>query len=459
MYPSDTDSCVLRNAVVFTLDNSSSIVEGDLLVEDGTIEAIGDVSTALNALDETDREHVRELDLEGSVVMPGFVQPHIHLCQTLLRNSADDMALIEWLSTRVWPYEAALDADTLSVSARLGLAELVSSGTTTLLDMGTVHHTDAIGEAVADSGIRAFIGKCMMDRDEENVPEALHEETEASLRESRRLCERWDGTADGRIRYAFAPRFALSCTDELLSRTAEAADELDALIHTHCSETEYENEYTREHYGVSNVQHLDELGLCDDHSVFAHGIHVSDDDRRLLADTGTAICHCPSSNLKLASGIADMPRYDRFDVQTALGADGAPCNNNLDPFIEMRLAALIHKPAHGPEAMPAERVLRLATIEGARALGIEDETGSLEVGKSADMVVLDLDDSPSTAPAGSDLASRIVYSAQSSAVEHVFCEGRQLVEGGELVGVDLPELLEEAERARDVVFERMESER
>ncbi len=438
----------LQNATVVTMNDDREVVEGDLLIEDGEIRAIGEIGA-----EEAEGAEVR--DLSGHVVIPGFVQCHIHLCQTLMRNHADDMTLIDWLRGRIWPYEAALTAETLSVSAQVGLAELILGGTTAILDMGTVHHTDAIGEAVAESGIRAHIGKCMMDHGD-RVPPPLNEDTDDSVRESLRLYETWDGAADGRIRYAFAPRFAVSCTEELLRRVGEASADLECPIHTHSSETEFENEFTREYYGLSNIAFLEEVGMTGGRSVFAHGVHVDDDDCRILADTRTTICHCPSSNLKLASGIANMPRYDEFGVPVALGADGAPCNNNLDAFVEMRLAALLQKPFHGPRAMPADRVLELATIDGARALGIDDETGSVEVGKSADLVVLRLDDDPGCGPGG-ELAARIVYSAQKHNVRQVYASGRQLVDDGELVGVDTERLMARARQAHHEVVERMES--
>ena len=438
----------LQNATLVTMDSDHQIFEtGDILIEDGCIEAIG-------AVDAEAAEGARCLDLRGHVIMPGFVQCHIHLCQTLLRNHADDMVLIDWLRGRIWPYEAALTPETLMTSAEVGLAELIRGGTTAILDMGTVAHTDAIGEAVKASGIRAHIGKCMMDLGDE-VPGPLLEKTDESMRESLRLYDTWQGAADGRIQYAFAPRFAISCTEELLRRVGEAAADLDCPIHTHSSETEFENEFTQEHYGLSNIEFLKEVGIASDRSVFAHGVHVDDDDCRILAGTNTAVCHCPSSNLKLASGIANMPRYDKFGVPVALGADGAPCNNNLDAFVEMRLAALLQKPMHGPKSMPARRVLELATIDGARALGIDDEVGSLEVGKCADLVVLNLDDDPGCGPAG-DVEARIVYSAQKHNVRHVFASGRQLVDDGELVDIDAGRLMARARTDHQAVVEKMQ---
>ncbi|MFB6372948.1 MAG: amidohydrolase family protein, partial [Bradymonadaceae bacterium] len=294
---------------------------------------------------------------------------------------------------------------------------------------------------------------CMMDRGE-RPPSDLLESTDESLEESLRLLDRWDGAADGRIRYAFAPRFAVSCTETLLRDVVAAAADHGVPIHTHASETEFENEFTREHHGQRNIAFLDDIGMTDVPSVFAHGVHVDEPECRTLADSRTAICHCPSSNMKLASGFANIPRYDQFGVDVSLGADGAPCNNNLDAFIEMRLAALIHKPTHGPEAMPAERVLKLATIDGARALDIDDEVGSIAAGKNADLVVLDLASDPATVPGG-NLYSRIVYSAQKSNVSDVYADGRRVVDGGRLVGIDREELLDEASAAHDRVAQRM----
>lgn len=427
------------------MDAASSVFRGDVLISDGTITALGDVEAP---------DGCARVDCSGLVLIPGFVQTHIHLCQTLMRNCADELVLIDWLRTRIWPYEAALAPDELEVSAKIGLAELLLGGTTTLLDMGTVHHTDVIGEVLSASGIRAFFGKCMMDFGE-NVPAPLMEDSGASLAESIALAKRWDGVDDGRLRYAFCPRFAVSCTEGLLRDTAQAADELRCFVHTHAAETEFENEFCHEHYGCTNMEFLERIGMLSQHRVLAHGVHVTDDECVTLARTGTAIAHCPSSNLKLASGIADIPKFDRHGVKVSLGADGAPCNNNLDAFVEMRLAALLQKPIHGPTAMPAQRVLRLATLDGARALGIDHLVGSLEVGKSADIVAIDLDSDPGTGPGG-DEYHRIVYGAHRANVRHVWVRGRQLVANSELLDVDVPGLIAEGRRALTAVTQRMQ---
>lgn len=437
---------VLRNATVVTMNDAFDVVEGDLLIEDGVITAIGQIEPE-RAADAT------IIDVGGHVLIPGFVQTHIHLCQTLMRNCADDMMLIDWLRTRIWPYEAALEPEDAAMSARIALAELALGGTTAILDMGTVRHTEAIIEEVASFGIRAHVGKCMMDLGDE-VPKPMMEDRAESLRESLELCDRWDGAEEGRIRYAFAPRFAVSCTEGMLRDVSEAAADRGVFIHTHASETEFENTFTQEHYGCRNMEFLERVGIAGERTVLAHGVHVSDDECDMLARTKTAIAHCPGSNLKLASGIANIPRYDERGVKVSLGADGAPCNNNLDAFVEMRLAALLQKPIHGPTAMPARRVLKLATIDGARALGIDGVAGSLEVGKSADIVALSLMDDPGAGPGG-DIYSRIVYAAHRANVRHVWASGRQLVAGGELVGWDLGALMAGGRDALERVWKRM----
>ena len=425
------------------MDADMSVIEGDLVIHGDRIEAIGDSDISVD----------QEIDCHGCAIIPGFVQTHIHLCQTLMRNCADDMVLIDWLRTRIWPYEAALQPDELRASARLGLSELMLGGTTTLLDMATVNHTESVLESVVESGIRAFVGKCHMDHPNE-VPAGLLENTQKSLQEGIRLCEAWDGKYDGRLRYAFAPRFAVSCTEELLRGVSEAAKDLGAFVHTHSSETAFENEWAQQHYGCTNIEFLERVGITNDRSVFAHGVHVDDADLTILKRHGTAIAHCPSSNLKLASGIANIPRYDEWGIKVSLGADGPPCNNNLDAFIEMRLAALLQKPIHGPKAMPAARVLKLATMDGATALGLEHEIGSLEVGKKADVVVISLDDDPGTNPSGS-VYSRIVYATHRANVRHVFASGKQVVRDSELTRWDVQEAIADSKRAFKSVMERM----
>ena len=383
------------------------------------------------------------MDAKGAAIIPGFVHGHLHACQTLFRGRADGLELLDWLRERIWPYEAAHDAASLRASADLTFTELLLGGATGALDMGTVHHYDTVFESARDAGIRLTGGKAMMDAGQ-GVPRGLKETTRRSLDESLALLERWHGAAeDGRLRYAFAPRFVLSCTEELLREVARLAVEKQVRIHTHASENPTECDVVRQKTGFDNVDYFHQLGLTGPHCTFAHCVWLTATEQRVLRETGTVVCHCPSSNLKLASGIAKIPELIDAGIHVCLGADGAPCNNNLDMFTEMRLAALLHKPRMGPLAMPPMQVLQMATLEGARALGLQDEIGSLEVGKRADITVVSLTGAH-VAPAAEEVASQLVYACRASDVRHVLVDGKQVVRDGELLTLDRARVVSEA---------------
>lgn len=405
------------------MDSRDSVLEGDLLVRGGRIGGVGERA---GAADET-------IDARGCVVLPGFVQSHVHLCQTLFRGSADDLELIDWLKKRVWPLEAAHDAESIRASARLGIAEMVKGGTTCALTMETVRHTEEVFRVVEETGFRATVGKCMMDQGE-GVPARLLEEAESSVAESLALLEKWHGAAGGRIRYCFAPRFAVSCTRELLERVARLARERGVLIHTHASENRSEIELVERQTGRRNVEYLDSVGISGPHVALAHCVHVEAGEMDLLARTGTHVAHCPSSNLKLGSGIARVSEMLERGVSVSFGADGAPCNNRLDMFTEMRTAALLQKVTRGTTALEAPRVLRMATLGGARALGLEKEIGSLEVGKRADITILDLNRLHLTPRP--DIISTVVYAAEAADVRTVLVDGQILLRDGVLSNID-----------------------
>ena len=398
---------------------------GNLLFEDDRISAVGDVA------DSTKADEV--VECEGRLVIPGLVQPHTHLCQTLFRGAADELELLDWLRERIWPFEAAHSFESLSASATLGIVELLRTGTTAILDMGTVHHTEAIFKACKKLGIRATVGKAMMDMGQ-GVPPALKETTDASLEDSLSLADRWHQTENGRLRYAFAPRFVLSCSEALMHRVVKEARDRELMIHTHSSENAEELQAVRDCFGMSNVAYLHSLGAISENTVLAHCVWVSTEERKILAETGAHVAHCPSANLKLASGICKVPELLESGISVGIAADGAPCNNNLDAFMEMRLAALIQKPRLGPRALPAEKVFEMATLGGARALGLEGDIGSLEVGKKADIAVVRTEQAH-IAPSN-DPYSTLVYAAHGHDVEHVFVDGRKVVKRGRVVGVN-----------------------
>jgi len=408
------------------MDASRRVLDADLLLEGSRIAKIGKIS----------KQQATVLDCTGLVVIPGLIQAHIHLCQTLFRGLADDLSLEAWLATRIWPLEAAHTEASIHASAMLGAAELLLGGTTAILDMETVHHTGAAFEALEAIGIRATAGKCLMDAPPPASPPALHEPTDKALTESVDLCARWHGAAGGRLRYCFAPRFAPSCTGPLLRAVSDLAEKAGAMIHTHAAETPLELDTVKRETGHDEIAYLDSVGISGPRAALAHCVWVDNDAIARLARQATNVVHCPSSNLKLGSGIAPIPEMLTAGCRVAIGADGAPCNNRLDAFAEMRLAALIQKPRLGPEVMPAATLLELATLGGARALGLESEIGSIEAGKCADLVVLDLA-APHAQPEPADLISRIVYSAQPSDVRHVIVDGRIVVRDGVLKTADV----------------------
>lgn len=426
---------IIKDATIITFDGDR-ILEGSVVVEQGRIAEILPPSSSIG---ESGRDEV--IDGRGRALLPGFVQTHIHLCQTLFRGAADDLALIDWLKQRVWPMEAAHTPASLYASARLGIAELIKGGTTCALTMETVNHTEAVFRAVEESGFRATVGKCMMD-DGDDVPEALSEETEDSITESLRLLERWNGRADGRIRYCFAPRFAVSCTRGLLEQVARLSRERDVMVHTHASENRDEIAMVESATGKRNIEYLRDVGLAAPHVVLAHCVWLDENEMEILRETGTHVAHCPSSNLKLASGFARVAEMLERGISVSLGADGAPCNNRLDMFTEMRTAALLQKALHGSRTLPALTALRMATINGARALGLADQIGSIEAGKRADLQLVNLDRLHTTPQP--DPVSTIVYAAEASDVETVIIDGQIVMRDGQLLTMNEQEVITQA---------------
>jgi 5-methylthioadenosine/S-adenosylhomocysteine deaminase len=435
-------SLLVRNGLIITMNDRFDVVEGDVSIQSGRIAAIG--SNLSGA-------HQKTIEARGGFVLPGLIQTHVHLCQTLFRGYADDRPLMDWLRQRVWPMEAAHTPHTLRAAVQLATTELLSTGTTAVLTMETVHDTGTVFEAVADSGLRATIGKCMMDSSDE-APRRLQEPMRASIDESLALRRQWHGAAKGRIRAAFAPRFAVSCSRELLEAIASLSADEQALVHTHASESREEMAIVRKlSGGKNNLAYLASLRLASPRLCVAHCVWVDEHEQELLARHDVKVMHCPGSNLKLGSGIAPVSDMRAKGITVSLGADGAACNNRLDMFEEMRLAALLQAVRVRPGALPAREVLWMATRAGARTLGLEAEIGSLEVGKRADVIVVDRNRVHSTP--GPDPYSTLVYSARGTDVMATIVDGEVLVEAGTPVRVDPLEVISIARQAaRELVL-------
>jgi len=434
---------LVRGGDVVTLEGAP-IRGGSVLVgADGRIAAAGRRVPAPRG--------VRVLDASGAIVVPGFVQTHVHLCQALFRGLADDLPLLDWLRRRIFPLEAAHDARSLRASARLACAELLASGTTAVLAMESVHDTDVVFEALAESGLHAAAGRCLLDRGD-GVPRRLREGARRQMDESLALAARWHGAAGGRLRYALSPRFVPGCSEGLLRDVASEARARGFLVHTHASENRDEIALVRRLTGRENVEYLDDVGISGSHVVMAHGVHLAAREVKLLAKRGTRVAHCPSSNVKLGSGIAPVAALRRAGVSVSLGADGAPCNNRLDPFLEMRLAVGLASVAGAPGDLRAEDALAMATRDGAEALGLSREMGSIAPGKLGNLAIVDRRSLAATPV--DDPVSALVFSATAADVRHVVIAGRVVVRDRVLADYDEGEVRATAERERKRVLAR-----
>ncbi len=434
---------LIQGPTIVTMNSKEEIFQGNVLVEGNKISYIGDEQPAADKV----------INARGKLLIPGLIQTHVHLSQTLFRSQADDLQLLDWLKNRVWPLEGAHDEESIYYSALLGISELILGGTTSLVDMETVHHTEAAINAIVESGIRATTGKVMMDHGED-VPQSLIETTEDSLQESVDLLEKWHGKENGRIQYAFTPRFVVSCTEELLKEVVKLSNKYNVRIHTHASENEDEIAIVEKERGMRNVLYLDHIGMTGPNLILTHCIWLNDEEIDLLEKTGVHVAHCPTCNTKLSSGIAPIPEMLNRGINVSLGADGAPANNNLDMFQEMKMAAIIQKPLHGPTIMPAKEVFKMATLGGAKAMGLENEIGSIEVGKKADLVLISLDGPHVNPVENIDPYSLLVYSVRASDVVMTMVDGKILMEDRQLKTVEIDSVVKKSNRILSKIKKR-----
>lgn len=428
---------LISGGLVLTMDAGFRVLHGgDVRLVGGRIAEVGSALAP--------GPGARVVDASGCAVLPGLVQGHLHLGQTLFQGLAEERRLLAWLRERIWPLEAAHDADSVLASVRLGAAQLLLGGTTTIQEIGLGPEAEALVEGVLESGLRGFAGKCLMDEGD-GLPARMAEPTAAALEEAVRLGERIERDGAGRLRPVLNPRFVLSCSEAMLRGITAIAAERGWPVHTHAFEQREEGAAVRAAWGGRDeLAVFAELGLLDSDLRIAHGVWLPRRSWRDLARRRFSVVHCPGSNLKLASGIARVAAMLRAGLRVGIGADGAPCNNRLDAWEEVRLASRLQTVREGPGALGGRQALALATIEGARALGLEREVGSLEAGKAADVVVVDLARPELVAAPGVDPHDRLVFGASPAAVRDVWIGGEVRVEGGELVGVDLPRVLEAA---------------
>ncbi|MDC7235252.1 MAG: amidohydrolase [Spirochaetales bacterium] len=375
----------------------------------------------------------KTVDASDTLLMPGLINAHTHVSMSLLRSYADDLPFWDWLFGRIMPVEEKIESDDAYYGAQLSILEMIRSGTTTFADM--YFFMDRVAQAVEESGIRANLSR--------GVTFMQGDKDLDKLTEAEEFYNNWNGKADGRIRVDIAPHAPYTCPPTYLKKCSELALKLNCNIHIHLSESRKEVEDSLSEHGQSPIAHVDGLGLFESRTYGAHCVHVSDKDIALMAAKGVTAVNNPTSNLKLANGFAPVKKLLDAGVNVALGTDGPGCNNNTNMFEEINLAGLINKGiTEDPTVIPAYKALQMATVNGARALGLEDETGTLETGKKADLILIDLNKAHFIPRY--NLVSSMVYAAQGSDVKTVICNGRILMEDYRVLTLDEQTILKNA---------------
>ncbi len=423
------NTILIKNALIlnpndFEEKKQSLLIKNDLIAE---------------ISDEIDEGNVDKIiDGEGKILLPGFVNTHTHLSMTLFRGLADDLSLDSWLNDHIWPMEANLNGDYCYIGALLGAVELIKSGTTTFSDM--YFYMEDVARAVDEAGIRAVLSYGMIDFGDA-------EKREAEIKENLTLFENCNGMADGRIKVFFGPHSPYTASEELLIRVRQLADEYNMGIHIHVSETQKEIDDITAEKGLRPFEYLDKIGFLGPDVVAAHSVWLSDEEIEIIKKNGVKVSHNPCSNMKLASGIAPVSKLIENDICVSIGTDGASSNNNLDLIEELKTASLLQKVSTlDPNVLNSREAIAMGTIKGAEALGLGDEIGSIEVGKKADIILIDTN-SANMVPDSSTLTSNIIYSANGSNVDTTICNGKVLMENKKLTVLDEQEIYAKAREA------------
>ena len=414
-----------------------TVERADVLVdqEGGTIEAVGDPDEVPDG--------DKHLDAEGGLVIPGLVNAHCHVAMTLFRGNADDKPLDAWLQEDIWPVEAELQAEDVVAGACLGVAEMIKSGTTAFGDM--YFFMEEVAEVVAEAGLRGALGRGCITVGKDD------EQAHANFEEGLAFAEEYDGAAEGRIRTTFMPHSLTTVDQSFFEEYVPRAREAGLPIHFHANETRQEVDPIVAEHGQRPLAYADDLALLAEDTFIAHGVHVDAAEIDLLAERGTAVAHCPASNMKLASGMAPVQAMLDAGVTVGIGTDGAGSNNDLDMFDEMRDAAMLGKlAADDASAVAAPTVVEMATQGSAAALGFD--SGRITEGANADLAVVDTDALHLTPQ--HDLVSHLAYAARGSDVRHTVCDGTVLMADRELLTIDEEQAKREAEERAEALFDR-----
>ena len=425
-----TDNTILiKNALILNPNNfenkkQSLLIKGNLIAE---------------IADEIDEAGVEKIiDADGKILLPGLINTHTHLSMTLFRGLADDLSLDSWLNDHIWPMEANLNGDYCYIGALLGAIEMIKSGTTTFSDM--YFYMEDVARAVEDAGIRAVLSYGMIDFGDA-------ERRENEINQNMTLFNSCNGMANGRIKVFLGPHSPYTASEDLLKKVRELADEYNMDIHIHVSETQKEINDSLDEKGLRPFEYLEKIGFLGPDVVAAHCVWLSDEEIEIIKKHGVKVSHNPCSNMKLASGVSPVSKLIENDICVSIGTDGASSNNNLDLIEELKTASLLQKVSTlDPKVLSSDEAIEMATIKGAETLGLSDEIGSIEVGKKADIILIDTNAANMT-PDSSSLSSNVIYSANGSNVDTTICDGKILMENKKLTELDENEIYAKARQA------------
>ncbi len=428
---------IIYNCTILPMDDRGIIKEGLIAIKNGTITYAGEEAKAPRMRAE------KVIDGRGKVAMPGLVNCHTHLAMTLFRGIAEDQPLQKWLKQTIWPLEAKLKPRDVYDGALLGCLEMIKSGTTTFADM--YFHEDQVAKTVEKAGLRAVLAQ--------GILEAGVLRGEKMLRESVNFAKKYDGYAEGRVTAQLGPHTLYTCEPSLLRKVREKATELKVGIHVHLAESEETVNLTKQKHGLSEVELLEKIGFLGPDVLAAHCIHLAKKEMRILAKRNVKVSYNPVANMKLAQGTARIKDLIDLGVTVGIGTDGPASNNNLDMFESMKIAALLQKQFYkDPTVMPAQMVLKMATIDGARVLGLGKTVGTLKAGKKADVILLDFK-KPHLTPIHDPYAN-IVYSANGSDVDTVIVDGKVLMENRKVKTLDEEEVMLKAQKTATDILTR-----
>lgn len=424
---------VINNVTVLPMDGKNDIIRNtDVYIHEDRIYKIGKTDKMVK-ID-------RVIDGKNMILMPGLVNAHTHIAMSLLRNYADDLPLHEWLNEKIWPIEAKMNEEDIYWGSMITIAEMISSGTTTFCDM--YDFMEMVAKAVDETGVRGVLSYGAIERPGQN---------DAKIERYRNFYRNCHGMSDGRVRVMIAPHAPYTCSDEYILRLKALADELGVGIHIHLSETEKEVNDSRMEYGMSPIQRMNDIGLFDTPTIAAHCVHVDDTDIQIIKDKNVFPVNNPTSNLKLASGFAPVEKMLNAGILVALGTDGSSSNNNVNMFEEIHLASILNKAVNkDATSVSAYQVLEMATINGAKALGLAGEIGSIEEGKKADLILINTN-KPHLQPLNNEI-SAIAYSAQASDVDTVIVDGKILMESRKFMTLDVEKVMKHTKKCVEVLM-------